>query len=124
MLPPGRHDGDWELVQVRVRPAGGDFEATHVTLAGHGKPVTKPFQSRLGGPEVYVAVDSHASYHEQGAHPMLPLSDISVPDPGDPGLTPEVVPFPLDDTQLDWVHWHGRWGMDRGSGPGSPSGCG
>jgi hypothetical protein len=116
VLAPGRHDGDWELVQVRVQAIEGGFEATHVTLAGHGKPVTKPFHSTQAGPDVFVAVDSHASYHEQGAHPMLPLSDVSVPEPGDPGLTPEVVPLPLDDTQLDWAHWHGRWGMDHGVG--------
>ena len=116
VLAPGRHDGDWELVQVRVQPAEGGFAATHVTLAGHGKPVTKPFHSTQGGPDVYVAVDSHASYHEEGAHPMLPLSDVSVPEPGDSGLTPEVVPLPVDDTQLDWAHWHGRWGMDHGVG--------
>lgn len=116
VLPPGRHDGDWELIQVRVKPVDGGFEATHVTLAGHGKPVTKPFESRSGGPDVYVAVDSHASYHEEGAHPMLPLSDISVPDPGAPGLTPKVVLLPVDHMQLDWAHWHGRWGMDHGVG--------
>ncbi|HEY7950667.1 MAG TPA: hypothetical protein VID51_07530 [Solirubrobacterales bacterium] len=116
VLPPGRHDGDWELVQVRAELLDGSFEATHVTLAGHGKPVTRPFESRSGGPDVYVAVDSHASYHERGAHPMLPLSDVSVPDLPDPGLMPEVVLLPLDETQLDWAHWHGRWGMDRGVG--------
>jgi hypothetical protein len=116
VLPPGRHDGDWELVQIRIAPFDDGFAATHVTLAGHGKPVTKPFQSTQGGPDVYVAVDSHASYHEAGAHPMLPLSDVSVQDPGDPGLTPDVVPLPVEETQLDWAHWHGRWGMDRGVG--------
>ncbi len=116
VLSAGRHDGDWELVQIRVAAVDDGFEATHLTLAGHGKPVTKPFRSRDGGPDVYVAVDSHASYHEAGAHPMLPLSDVSVPDQGEPGSTPAIVLLPVDDTQLDWAHWHGRWGMDRGVG--------
>jgi hypothetical protein len=116
VLPPGRHDGDWELVQVRLRHAGDNPEATHVTLAGHGKPVTRTFASRQGGPDVYVAVDSHASYHEAGAHPMLPLSDVCTPAPEDPGLAPEIALLDVEADERAWASWHGRWGMDRGTG--------
>jgi hypothetical protein len=71
VLPPGRHDGDWELVQVTVERDGEEFAATQVTLAEHGKPATHPVDtSRRGeGPHVFVAVDSHACYFEQGAPP-------------------------------------------------------
>lgn len=117
VLPPGRHDGDWELVQVRLWRRGEDCgPATHVTLAGHGKPVTRPFKSADRGPDVYVAIDSHASYHEPGAHPMLPLSDVCTPAPGDPGLTPEVTLLDVDEDDRVWANWHGRWGMDSGPG--------
>ena len=115
VLPPGRHDGDWELVQIRLAPAGKGFKATQVTLAEHGKPVTHPIDSAEGGFDVFVAVDSHACYFEAGAHPMFPLSDVCDPA-GAPGAVPGVVPLPIAETKEDWVHWSGRWGMDRGPG--------
>jgi hypothetical protein len=114
VLAPGRHDGDWELVQIRLRPRGEGFESTHVTMAGHGKPVTRLFESSDGGPDVFVAVDSHASYFDAGAHPMLPLSDVCTP--AGPGALPEVVLLPVEPSKRDWAHWHGRWGIDRGPG--------
>jgi hypothetical protein len=117
VLPPGRHDGDWELVQVRVERTGDGFEATEVTLAEHGKPVTKKVEATVAkrGPEVFVAVDSHACYFKSGAQPMLPLSDICQPAE-DGGVKPDVVPFPLAGDGKDWADWSGRWGMDGAAG--------
>jgi hypothetical protein len=113
VLPSGRHDGDWELVQVRLQSTPGGYESTHATVAGHGKPVTLPFRSTEGGPEVFVAIDSHASYFTPGAHPMLPLSDVC--DPGLPAAVPSVELLPLEEASA-WTFWSGRWGMDRGVG--------
>ena len=117
VLPPGRHDGDWELVQVRVERTGDGFEATQVTLAEHGKPVTKKVEAAAAerGPEVFVAVDSHACYFKSGAQPMLPLSDTCQPVAAG-GVKPAVVPFPLAEDDGDWAHWSGRWGMDGAEG--------
>jgi hypothetical protein len=117
VLPPGRHDGDWELVQVRVERSGEAFEATQVTLAEHGKPVTRQVEAARGGegPGVFVAVDSHACYFLEGAHPMIPLSDVCNPA-GAPGAKPSVELLPVAPDKLDWAHWPGRWGMDRGPG--------
>jgi hypothetical protein len=114
VLPPGRHDGDWELVQVRVRGSGEEAEAVGATLAGHGKPETRPFSSKRGGPNVYVAVDSHASYFDKGSQPTLPLSDVCTPM--SPGAAPDVTTIPVSPAKIDWAHWHGRWGVDRGAG--------
>ena len=114
VLPPGRHDGDWELVQVRVRGSGESAEAVDATLAGHGKPETRPLKSSSRGPDVYVAVDSHASYFVEGAQPTLPVSDVC--KPMSPGAVPTVVPLPIAPMKVDWAHWHGRWGIDRGAG--------
>jgi hypothetical protein len=114
VLPPGRHDGDWELVQLRLRGTGEGAEAVAATLAGHGKPETRPLSSKRGGPDVYVAVDSHASYFERGAQPTLPVSDVCTPM--SPGVAPDVMLLPVSPTKVDWVHWHGRWGFDRGAG--------
>lgn len=114
VLPPGRHDGDWELVQVRLRGAKEGAEAVTATMAGHGKPETRPFSSSSRGPDVYVAVDSHASYFVEGAQPTLPVSDVC--KPMSPGAIPAVVTLPVSPTKVDWAHWHGRWGFDRGAG--------
>ena len=114
VLPPGRHDGDWELVQVRAERAGGDFRPTHLTLAEHGKPVNKPISS-AGEIEVFVAVDSHACYFKEGANPLIPLSDVCEPA-GTPSGKPEVVLLPVAASKRDWAHWRGRWGLDRGPG--------
>ncbi len=114
VLAPGRHDGDWELVQIRVRGGGATAKAVSATLAGHGKPETRAFDSSRGGPDVFVAVDSHASYFGEGAQPNLPLSDACTPM--SPGAVPQVVPIPLSPAKVDWAHWHGRWGIDGGTG--------
>ena len=114
VLPPGRHDGDWELVQVRAERAGDDFRPTHLTLAEHGKPVNKPISS-AEEIEVFVAVDSHACYFKEGANPILPLSDVCEPA-GTPSGKPDVVLLPIAASKRDWAHWQGRWGFDRGPG--------
>jgi hypothetical protein len=114
VLPPGRHDGDWEFVQVRAERAGDDFRPTHLTLAEHGKPVNKPISS-AEEIEVFVAVDSHACYFKEGANPIIPLSDVCEPA-GTPSGKPDVVLLPVEASKRDWAHWKGRWGFDRGPG--------
>lgn len=114
VLPPGRHDGDWELVQVRVERRGGDYQATQLTLAEHGKPVSEPLAA--GAPiDVFVAVDSHACYLTAGAKPMIPLSDVCEAA-GEAGSKPAVALLPIAASKADWAHWRGRWGLDRGPG--------
>ena len=109
VLPLGRHDGDWELVQVRVRKR--DRRATHVTVAQHGGPETQRMAPETPRPVVFVALDSHACYLKRGAQPLLPLSDVC-----DAGQQPEgdlvVERMPVD----GWPLWRGRWGVDRGPG--------
>ncbi len=115
VLPPGRHDGDWELVQVRVERDGTDIQSTHLTLAEHGKPVSEPIASADAAIDVFVAVDSHACYFEEGANPIIPLSDVCEPA-GTPSATPAIVLVPIEPSKKDWAHWSGRWGLDRGPG--------
>jgi hypothetical protein len=115
VLPPGRHDGDWELVQIRVERDGADFRPTHLTLAEHGKPVSEPITSADAAIDVFVAVDSHACYFKEGANPIIPLSDVCEPA-GTPSGIPTVVLVPIEPSKKDWAHWPGRWGLDRGPG--------
>lgn len=115
VLPPGRHDGDWELVQLRLKQYVEDWQVTHLTLAEHGKPATYAIGPGDLPVDVYVAVDSHACYATGGAQPMIPLSDVC-DTAGAAGAVAEIEPMPLDVDGHDWAHWHGRWGMDQGPG--------
>jgi hypothetical protein len=88
----GRHEGDWEMVQVRL-------EDRQATYAQHN------WRARCGWTgHVYVANGSHASYEEAGEHGR------PWPDPDDEArgdgrvVRPEVRPFG------SWVRWPGRWG--------------
>lgn len=114
VLPPGRHDGDWELVQVRVERGPDGYRATQLTLAEHGKPVSEPLAADAAI-DVFVAIDSHACYFTAGAKPMIPLSDVCEPAM-ESGAKPAVALLPIATSKLDWAHWRGRWGLDRGPG--------
>ena len=109
VLDPGRHDGDWELVQLRLTPAR---RLTHVTVAQHGGPETRSVAPGITRPEIFVAVGSHASYLRAGTQPKLPLAD-ECDALGPPAEELRVEPFPAD---RQWWTWRGRWGMDRGPG--------
>jgi hypothetical protein len=105
----GRHEGDWELVQVGLDERG---RAVRATYAQHS---WAEACERYTG-DVYVAHGSHASYPERGDH------DRPFPDPTDEArgdgrsVTPEI-------RQLGrWVVWPGRWGRaDAGIVPGENS---
>jgi hypothetical protein len=101
ILRTGRHEGDWEVVQLRL---GRDGRPDEATFAQHS------WAERCAwGGTVFVANDSHASYARAGEHGR------PWPDPDDfadgRGRTvrPEVRPFG------DWVRWPGTWGRTDAS---------
>jgi hypothetical protein len=109
VLPPGRHDGDWEFVQLRLTASGDRL--THITVAQHGGPETRRLPPGTKHPEVLIAVGSHASYLTSGTQPKLPLSDECDAARKPPmGLTVDRMP------EEGWPSWYGRWGTDRGLG--------
>lgn len=98
----GRHEGDWEVVQV--------------ALDGAGRPVASTYAQHSWGEacagwsgEVYVAHGSHASYRTAGEHGR------PWPDPDDEArgdgrvVRPRVRPFGR------WAAWPGRWGRSVAS---------
>jgi hypothetical protein len=109
VIAPGRHDGDWELVQLRL--TAKDQKLTHVTAAQHGGPETRRLPPGTTRPEVFVAVGSHASYFGSGTQPKFPLSD-ECDGAQRPAAELDVTEMP----QSGWSEWRGRWGMDRGPG--------
>jgi len=122
----GDHEGDWEMVQVHVSNETG--LPHEVVFAQHSYAsacaVEEYEQSNEtylgGGPVVYVANGSHASYPEEGSYttevPGNP--DTIYPDEEE---VPAVEP-PVDNLDLapSWVAWPGLWG-GSGSSPRGPA---
>jgi hypothetical protein len=105
LLGFGRHEGDWEVVQI-----GLDGDTPDVlTYSQHSEAEAKDWdKARHQGdhPIVYVAPLSHACYFEPGAHPYL--LGVDNPDDSLEPVLPRVEPFGA------WSGWSGRWGASRG----------
>jgi hypothetical protein len=110
LLGFGRHEGDWELVQLALDEA---MEPKLVTCSQHetGEARAWPRVSKEPYPDgehpaVYVAPFSHAVYFEPGAHPYL--GGIDNPDGSRAPLLPEIEELGA------WRSWPGRWGNSEG----------
>ncbi len=120
----GKHEGDWEMIQLGLDEQGEVEVATYAQHDGgesRGRDEIE-WTEREGGrhPVVYVAPLSHASYFEPRTHPY-PIG-IDHPYGDGPEVLAPVVPFGA------WAEWPGRWGNSErviarriGNGPPSPS---
>jgi hypothetical protein len=108
-LKAGLHEGDWEMVQIRIRGGAPDLAvyAQHKTAqAREWRQVDlAPGTQR---PIVYVARGSHASYFEPGTHWTGHWFDHADGKRRSPELKLEIVDE--QDASWDWVRWPGRWG--------------
>jgi hypothetical protein len=112
VVSTGRHDGDWELIQLRL---GGDGRPVEATFAQHSWAEGCAWtELERTGPAlvVYVANGSHALYPRAGR------ADRPFPDPNDEadGRGRRVRP-PLRAVAAAsprWMAWPGRWGEDDG----------
>ena len=113
LLNIGLHEGDWEMIQLRL---GADGEPDEVTYGQHadgertGWGMVEIQQTDEGpAPVVYPARGSHASRLRAGSY-EAPF----VPDHND-GLGPRVRPrlVTMADDGPAWVLWPGRWGSTR-----------
>lgn len=107
----GRHEGDWEMLQVGLG-ARGRPEA--VTFAQHSwrQGCAWGEVARAGAaPVAYVAHASHASYPRRGTH------DRPLPDPNDEargdGLRVRPPVRVITDRKPAWVASRRRWGSSR-----------
>ncbi len=102
----GCHEGDWEMIQLRLNPVGTAPDLA--VYAQHGYADERPWDEveRVGDqPVVYPARGSHASYFSAGAHRAGRSFDQA--DGRHPGsaLTLHVL------TEADsWTRWPGHWG--------------
>lgn len=116
----GRHEGDWELFQLRLDDAGRPDLATLTQHSwAEGCPPGR-LRSERGAPVVFVANGSHALYSEPG------VGDRQWPDPDDEAdgrgrrVRPAVVA--IEDGRPGWTRWPGRWGdSEAGLVPGEQS---
>ena len=128
MLGITRHEGDWEMIQLRLGADGRPEEATLAQHAG-GERLRWDELERVavdGGeaPVVYPARGSHATRARAGSFPA-PV----VPDHND-GIGARVRPrlVPIADDGPSWLLWPGRWGSTRrresfeGDSPRGPRG--
>lgn len=120
-LHTGRHEGDWELVQLRLGPGGTPDLATLSQHSWAEGCAWDELELEGAAPVVYVANGSHAIYSRPGFY------DRPFPDPTDEAgadgrrVRPELTP--IGDRRPAWVRYEGRWGdTDAGWVPGeSPS---
>ena len=112
-LEAGRHEGDWEAVQLCLGEDGAPDAVTYGRHAGGERASWAEVerQPTAGGeaPVVYCARGSHAALLGPGTHPA-PV----VPDHND-GLGPRSRPrlIAIGEELPGWVRWPGRWGSTR-----------
>lgn len=114
-LHAGRHEGDWEMIQVRLR----DEEPDLAVFCQHAGATRRDWREvdLIPGTErpiVYVARGSHASYFEPGTHWTGHWFDHADGKRRSPELTLNVVDD--GDEQWRWTRWPGYWGDTKTTG--------
>jgi hypothetical protein len=106
----GRHEGDWEFVQYRLR-RGRIVQAVYAQHSGAETCGPRGIRTSRGHPVVFLARGSHAAYFQPG------VRDRMWPDPNDEtdgrGLRvrPRVVRVTAQ--APPWMRYRGRWGASR-----------
>jgi hypothetical protein len=106
LLGGGRHEGDWELVQIRL---GADDTPELVVGSQHKQAEAKSWAATAKDgdtPLIYIARGSHANYFSKGSQFTGTWFDQA--DGKGPRIDPtlEVV----TDNAPSWLHWPGQWG--------------
>jgi hypothetical protein len=114
LLSGGKHEGDWEMVQLRLDADERPVEAVYTQhKAGESRPwsAVEKAPSSADTPLVYVARGSHANYFTAGSHWTGVWFDNA--DGRGPGIDPAVVV--LGDNSPGWALWPGWWGDTKAS---------
>jgi hypothetical protein len=107
----GLHEGDWEMIQLRMHDGAPDL----AVYAQHRQAEKRPWAqvTKVPGdpnrPMVYVARGSHASYFEPGFHQTEAWYDLADGKRNSPRTTLEIV----TDDEPAWIAWPGVWGDTR-----------
>jgi hypothetical protein len=110
VLNTGRHEGDWELVQYRLR-RGRMVQAVYAQHSGAESCGFGNVRRSRGRPVVFLARGSHAAYFRPG------LRDRMWPDPNDEadgrGLRVRPRLVRVSEERPPWMAYDGRWGAAR-----------
>jgi hypothetical protein len=114
-LKAGLHEGDWEMIQIRLKGETPDL----AIYAQHASAESRKWNQvdLLPGtqrPLVYVARGSHASYFEPGRHWTGHWFDYADAKRKSPDLSLNVVVESDEDWR--WIRWPGFWGDTRKGG--------
>jgi|SRR6476659_1038847 len=106
----GRHEGDWEMIQLRL---GEDDVPDYAVYAQHKEAGVRPWDQveLLAGSErpfVYVARGSHASYFSPGKHSTGAWWDYADGARRSPDVRLEIIDN--EDSKWRWLLWPGFWG--------------
>ena len=116
----GRHEGDWELVQLRLDAEGRPRAATYTQHSWAERCGWERVDKVGEAPVVYVANGSHAAYFEAGTHGR-PFPDPDDEARGD-GRTARLAVEPVTASSPGWMTFPGRWGdSEAGIVPGEHS---
>jgi hypothetical protein len=110
VLKTGRHEGDWEMVQYRLR-RGRPVQAVYTQHSGAESCGFGNVRRSRGRPVVFLARGSHAAYFRPG------LRDRTWPDPNDEadgrGLRVRPRLVRVSEDRPPWMAYAGRWGATR-----------
>lgn len=110
LLGSGRHEGDWELVQILIGVGDRPVTVTYSQHTSGERCGWEEVEKKDGVPIVYSARGSHACYFRPGIYPQAPI----VPDHNDnegPRVRPQLNVITATDPA--WVTWPGRWGSTK-----------
>ena len=119
ILRTGRHEGDWELVQVRVDAAEQPVEAVYAQHSGAERCGWPAVRTRDDAPVAFLANGSHAAYFRSG------VRDRTFPDPNDEAGGRGRIQRPrlvlINERSPEWMRFSGRWGASRARWPAESS---
>ncbi len=113
LLGIGIHEGDWEMIQLRLGRDGRPDGASYGQHGGGRRASWSELERVQAGageaPIVYPARGSHACHLRRGCHRAPVVPDFN--DGEGPRVRPRVTP--IADDGPGWVLWPGRWGSTR-----------
>ena len=113
----GVHEGDWEMVQVRIDAAGNPDLAAYAQHSGGERCVwSQVNKDATGRPIVYVAQSSHAAYFRADSYQDPTPDD----DADGEGIDATPALEQIRSESPSWVAWPGRWGDSDESSPRGP----
>jgi hypothetical protein len=118
VIKAGLHEGDWEMVQLRL--GGPDRTPDLAVYAQHAHAEQRAWSrvEKVPGtqrPVVYVARGSHAAYFTAGRHWTGVWFDYADGRRASPDRQ-RLVEVVSGDATRRWIRWLGHWGDTRGAG--------